>query len=110
MSLTTLANDDVDTTFVADGTGGALIGYVSGEDSSNSANWVFKVTLDNVTATGADYNTVLYKPVDHPVTDDPGTDPTPVEIGFEDNLGVSRGSCCPRRRRRDLLAAAWRHT
>ena len=86
-SLVTLAGDAVDTVFVPSGTGGMLVGYVRGTDATVEANWVFSITLKNVTATGAEYDTVLYKPVEHLVTDDPSTEA--VETAFEDNLGVT---------------------
>jgi hypothetical protein len=87
-SLKTLDNVAVDTTFVANGTGGTLIGFVHGTDSGDSANWVFKVELNNITSSGADYDTTLYQPVMHPGHDADGLNNGP-QTAWEDSLGVT---------------------
>jgi len=83
-SLQTVDGVEVKTTFVASGTGGTLVGYTGTFNAQDQSNWVFKVTLNSVTATGAGYEVELLKPVKHPLTDDPSTQA--VEKALEDNL------------------------
>ncbi|KAF5055815.1 RTX calcium-binding nonapeptide repeat [anaerobic digester metagenome] len=78
--LTTLGGVPVSTSW--DAVTNTLTGF-----GANEADVVFTITLKNITATGADYDVVLYQPVEHPLTNDPGTEAT--ETAFEDNLGFT---------------------
>ena len=80
--LTTLDGTPVLTSW--DAATNTLTGYAEGDTS----DVVFTIALSDITATGATYTVVLQQPVQHPLQDDPSTNPD-VELAFEDNLSLT---------------------
>ncbi|WP_374340763.1 beta strand repeat-containing protein [Azonexus sp.] len=66
-----------------DATNEVLVGY-GGSDQSNV---VFRIELDNVGSSGADYTLTWLQPVKHALTDDPST--VAPEIAFEDSVSFT---------------------
>ncbi|MCM2250883.1 MAG: hypothetical protein NDJ19_00850 [Ramlibacter sp.] len=76
--------------------GDTLTAYVDGDavkgfDGGTKDRAVFTLSLDNPTKDGS-YTFKLLGPLDHPLTDDPSTNPTPVETSFEDDLILELGT------------------